>query len=128
MKRLFPFEINRDTNYYFGMALFVLASLSILWAIVRDAFDPKDFLIYFLVYAWGYVLVLKSDFELRTGQMEKALIKVEERLARLEQNKGLVYAQETPEQASEEEDAVFSPGLSVDGAANPEPRDIYHEW
>lgn len=128
MKVPFSLNLDRDTNYYFGMTLFVLASLSILWAILRDAFDPKDFLIYFLVYAWGYVLVLKSDFELRAGRMEAALVRLEEQLAQLEHNKEpLTFAPETPEKEKGEE-TIFTPGLSGEGIPPAEPRDIYHEW
>ncbi|NLW08984.1 MAG: hypothetical protein GX036_03875 [Firmicutes bacterium] len=74
-------QIQRDTNYYFGLFLLVIASASLIWAIWKDAFEPHHFLVYFLVYAWGYILLLKSDTEYRFSRLEK---KITEVLARLE--------------------------------------------
>lgn len=135
MRKLIPLKLDRDTNYYFGMTLFVVASLSILWAIVKDAFEPKDFLIYFLIYAWGYVLVLKSDFEYRVGRMEQAIIKLEEQLVRLEQSKeqsvmatGDYGGEEQEEDGDEGQEDDFSPGLSSEHTSPSERRDIYNEW
>lgn len=80
MKLPFGIELKRDTNYYFGLTLLSVAVLCIGWAIVRDAFEPKDFLVYFLIYSWGYVLVLKSDSELRIGNLEQRVRSLEGRL------------------------------------------------
>ncbi|HHU83433.1 MAG TPA: hypothetical protein GXZ26_10570 [Firmicutes bacterium] len=82
--RRWQWNFQRDTNYYFGLFLLVIASASLLWAIWRDAFDPQDFLVYFLIYAWGYILLLKSDTEYRMQRLEKTMIEVLARLGALE--------------------------------------------
>ncbi|NLY90439.1 MAG: hypothetical protein GX081_02380 [Firmicutes bacterium] len=76
-------KFNRDGNYYFGLALLVIASASIIWAFFFDGFDPEDFLVYFLIYAWGFTLLLKSDTEYRFGRLEKAITTLQQRLDQL---------------------------------------------
>lgn len=80
MKLPFGIELKRDTNYYFGLTLLSVAVLCIGWAIIKDAFEPKDFLVYFLIYSWGYVLILKSDSELRIGSLEQRIKGLEKQL------------------------------------------------
>lgn len=82
--RRWQWKIQRDTNYYFGLFLLVVASASLIWAIWKDAFEPHDFLVYFLVYAWGYILLLKSDAEYRFTRLEKKMTEVLARLDALE--------------------------------------------
>lgn len=77
-------NLQRDTNYYTGLFLLVVASATLIWAIWRDAFEPRDFLIYFLIYATGYVLLLKSDTEYRLKRLEEMTTQILTRLARLE--------------------------------------------
>lgn len=120
-------ELNRDTNYYFGLALLVVASLSILWAVFRDAFDAKDFLVYFLIYMWGYVLLLKSDFDLRVSGMEKAIVDMETKIQELT----LAVNNEPAEDEGDEENTEenFLPGLSgMDEMTSIGKQDIYNEW
>lgn len=121
------FKFTRDTNYYFGLTLLIIASLSIIWAVVRDAFDVRDFLAYFLVYMWGYVLLLKSDFELRVHRLEHALDEAEKRIEAL-----YVICEPTEESEDTEEGEVeeeFIPGLSgVEEDSDSEKPDIYNEW
>lgn len=123
----FRLELNRDTNYYFGLTLLCIASLSILWAVLRDAFDPKDFLIYFLVYMWGYVMLLKSDFDLRVTRLESSLKQANEKIDVLEKS---LYSEEVSEEdAVESAEEDFIPGLSgLEDSANPGKQDIYNEW
>ena len=71
----------RDGNYYFGLALLVIASASIIWAFFFDGFDPEDFLVYFLIYAWGFTLLFKSDTEYRLDRLEKAVTALQRDLA-----------------------------------------------
>ena len=120
-------DLKRDTNYYFGLALFIAASLTIVWSIYRDAFNPKDFLVYFLIYSWGYVMLLKSDFELRVSRLEEELVKTQERLEALA----------TPCETTEEPDVLlvddseeFIPGLHTDSSIDieTETKDIYNVW
>lgn len=86
MKLPFGIELKRDTNYYFGLTLLSISILCIVWAIVKDAFEPKDFLVYFLIYSWGYVLILKSDSELRIGNLEQRVRSLENRFKDEEPN------------------------------------------
>ena len=79
----FKLKFNRDGNYYFGLTLLVIASASIIWAFFFDGFDPEDFLVYFLVYAWGFTLLLKSDTEYRFDRLEKAVTALQSRLDQL---------------------------------------------
>ena len=125
-------KIGHDTNYYLHDPL--LYSEHTL-SYCEDAFEPKDFLIYFLIYAWGYVLVLKSDFEYRVGRMEQAIIKLEEQLVRLEQSKEQSVmatedygGEEQEEDGDEGQEDDFSPGLSSEHTSPSERRDIYNEW
>ncbi|NLY89602.1 MAG: hypothetical protein GX085_08300 [Firmicutes bacterium] len=80
-------KFQRDTNYYFGLFLLVIASASLLWAIWKDAFEPHNFLVYFLIYAWGYILLLKSDTEYRFKRLEKKMTEVLARLEDLESSR-----------------------------------------
>ena len=77
-------RFNRDTNYYFGLFLLILASVSIVWAFLNDGFDPEDFLVYFLIYAWGMTLLLKSDAEFRLRRLEEETTRILDRLEQLE--------------------------------------------
>ncbi|HBR27805.1 MAG TPA: hypothetical protein DD789_00050 [Firmicutes bacterium] len=80
----FNFKFNRDGNYYFGLILLVVASISILWAFFFDGFDPEDFLVYFLIYAWGFTLLLKSDTEYRLNRLETTVTVLQTRLDAIE--------------------------------------------
>ena len=80
----FHLKLERDGNYYFGLILLVVASASIIWAFFFDGFEPKDFLAYFLVYAWGFTLLLKSDSEYRLKRLEETVTVLQDRLDRLE--------------------------------------------
>ncbi len=78
------FKLSRDTNYYFGLLLLVVASASIVWAFFNDGFDPEDYLVYFLIYAWGFTLLLKSDSEFRLQRLEKKINSMESGLEEIE--------------------------------------------
>lgn len=78
------FKLSRDTNYYFGLLLLVVASASIVWAFFNDGFDPEDYLVYFLIYAWGFTLLLKSDSEFRLQRLEKKINSMESSLEEIE--------------------------------------------
>lgn len=84
MRVKFSFKLNRDGNYYFGLILLVAASISILWAFFFDGFAPEDFLVYFLIYAWGFTLLLKSDTEYRLNRLETTVTVLKDRLDALE--------------------------------------------
>ena len=80
----FKFKLERDGNYYFGLVLLVVASASIIWAFFFDGFEPKDFLAYFLIYAWGFTLLLKSDSEYRLNRLEETVTVLQNRLDKIE--------------------------------------------
>lgn len=92
MRRLFKPE--RDFTYYGGLLLLAGASFSLIWAIWRDAFEPRNFLVYFLVYGWGYLLLLKSDTDYRIGRLEE---KMTEALAKISFFEGTLQ-KEAPEE------------------------------
>lgn len=77
-------KLSRDTNYYFGLLLLIMASASIIWAFFNDGFDPEDYLVYFLIYAWGSTLLLKSDSEFRLQRLEKKITSIESSLEEIE--------------------------------------------
>lgn len=94
--RRWQWNFQRDNNYYFGLFLLVVASASLLWAIWRDGFEPNNFLVYFLIYAWGYILILKSDSEYRFKRLEKKMTEVIARLEALERSGERVEANSVP--------------------------------
>lgn len=79
-------NLSRDGNYYGGLFLLVVASATLFWAIWRDAFEPRDFLVYFLIYGTGYVLLFKSDTEYRLKKLEEKTAEILARLTLLEKN------------------------------------------
>jgi hypothetical protein len=125
-KLSFRVQLKRDTNYYFGLALFIAASLTIVWAIYKDAFDPKDFLVYFLIYSWGYVILLKSDYELRVSRLEKEILHTKDRLDQL--TKPTDPITDIDEDIGDSKE--FIPGLHADTSIDTktETKDIYNVW
>jgi hypothetical protein len=97
------FKLSRDTNYYFGLFLLILASASIVWAFFNDGFDPEDFLVYFLIYAWGFTLLLKSDSEFRLRRLEEAMTSLQSRCEQIEKtlNRSEERTEDQEEPASE---------------------------
>ncbi|HHT48250.1 MAG TPA: hypothetical protein GXZ98_03035 [Firmicutes bacterium] len=101
----FNFKFDRDGNYYFGLVLLVIASASIIWAFFFDGFDPEDFLVYFLVYAWGFTLLLKSDTEYRFNRLEKVVTTLQAKLDQIVAD-ALHENKDGQEETIEVEDAV----------------------
>jgi hypothetical protein len=99
----FKIRFTRDTNYYFGLFLLILASVSIVWAFFNDGFDPEDFLVYFLIYAWGITLLLKSDTEFRLKRLEAETTRLLSRLDQIEAALNPPGAEESGEKAPGEE-------------------------
>ena len=56
---------DRDNNYYLGLSLLIISILTIVVYLIFDLFEPLSFLITFLICGWGFVLLWKSDQELR---------------------------------------------------------------
>ncbi|HEY8345307.1 MAG TPA: hypothetical protein VIL66_08995 [Bacillota bacterium] len=81
MRRIW--DPDRDTNYYFGLVMLIGASLTLVWAIWREAFDPGDFLVYFLIYGCGYILLFRSDTELRLKKLEEEVTRIADRVKEL---------------------------------------------
>jgi hypothetical protein len=75
LKKMFNVELNRDNNYYWGLILLQLSILSLVAYLILDAYEPLAFLITFLICGWGFVLLWKSDNDLR---FRMAQMKIEE--------------------------------------------------
>jgi hypothetical protein len=73
----------RDINYYGGLLLLQLGTLTIAWYLIFDRFEPVAFLITFLFVAWGFVLLWKSDNDLRFRLAQQRIIELEEDLSYL---------------------------------------------
>jgi hypothetical protein len=73
----------RDINYYGGLFLLHLGTLTIAWYLIFDRFEPMAFLITFLIVAWGFVLLWKSDNDLRFQLAQQRIIELEEELSYL---------------------------------------------
>ena len=84
IKNQFQWKLTRDSNYYFGLLLLQLAIISLVAYLVLDAYEPLAFLITFLISGWGFVLLWKSDNDLR---FQRAQTKINELEARLEHSR-----------------------------------------
>ena len=80
IKKWIKWQPTRDNNYYFGLFLLQMAILSIFWYLKFDLFEPLSFLITFLICAWGFVLLWKSDNDLRFKQYQARLEQLEQEL------------------------------------------------
>jgi Flp pilus assembly protein TadB len=78
ISKILKIQFNRDNNYYSGLFLMVLGIASIFWYLKFDLFEPLAFLITFLVIGWGFVLVWKSDNDLRFQQAQQQINELEE--------------------------------------------------
>ena len=87
LKKWFKRYFRRDNNYYWGLFLLVVGILSLgLYLLfdllgIFDAFQPLSFLITFLVCGWGFVLLWKSDNDLRFQQAQQKITELESKLA-----------------------------------------------
>lgn len=79
-KKWFKWEKTRDNNYYFGLILIKLGILSIVFYLIFDAYEPMSFLITFLLCGWGFVLLWKSDNDLRFKMVQKQIIALEDEI------------------------------------------------
>ena len=66
----------RDYNYYWGLGLLLVGIASIFGYLKFDAFEPLAFLITFLISSWGFVLLWKSDNDLRFSLVQKQIKKL----------------------------------------------------
>ena len=72
---------DRDNNYYFGLSLLIISILTIVVYLIFDLFEPLSFLITFLICGWGFVLLWKSDNELRFTKAQAKLAALEAEIA-----------------------------------------------
>ncbi len=84
LKTMFNLDLKRDNNYYWGLILLQLAILSLIAYLVMDAYEPLAFLVTFLICGWGFVLLWKSDNDLR---FKMAQMKIEELETKLEHSR-----------------------------------------
>lgn len=80
IKKWIKWQPTRDNNYYFGLFLLQIGILSIFWYLKFDAFEPLAFLITFLICGWGFVLLWKSDNDLRFKESLTRLDQLEREL------------------------------------------------
>ena len=80
LKNIFNLNLDRDNNYYFGLTLLLVSILSIFWYLKFDLFEPLSFLITFLISGWGFVLLWKSDNDLRFEMAKNRIDELEVRL------------------------------------------------
>lgn len=86
-KNWFGKWVVRDNNYYWGIFLLVLGILSLGVYLmfdlmgIFDAFQPLSFLITFLISSWGFVLLWKSDNDLRFRRAQQKIDELESKLA-----------------------------------------------
>jgi hypothetical protein len=81
---MFNLDLKRDNNYYWGLVLLQLAILSLVAYLIMDAYEPLAFLVTFLISGWGFVLLWKSDNDLR---FKMAQMKIEELEGELEHSR-----------------------------------------
>lgn len=86
-KKYLKLELTRDNNYYSGLILLQLAILSLVAYLLLDAYEPLAFLITFLICGWGFVLLWKSDNDLR---FQLAQTRIEELEAKLNHSRMFV--------------------------------------
>ncbi len=77
-------KLSRDLNYYFGIILLCFGTLSIVAYLLFDAFEPSSFLTTFILVSWGFVLLWKSDNELRFKKAQAKIAELEEEIANLQ--------------------------------------------
>ncbi len=93
LKKLFKMELVRDNNYYTGLCLLLVGIGSIFWYLKFDQFEPLSFLITFLIIGWGFVLLWKSDNDLRFEQAQLRIIALEAELQTQQCNCGSDHLQ-----------------------------------
>jgi hypothetical protein len=83
-----PPKVPRDLNYYFGLLLLTAGILSLGVYLLMDKtglfnafFNPVSFLITFLICAWGFVLLWKSDTDYRFKLAQNKIQELEDELA-----------------------------------------------
>ncbi len=81
LEKYFKIKLSRDNNYYFGLSLLIVGILSIFWYLKFDLFEPLAFLVTFLIVGWGFVLLWKSDDDLRFSQSQSKIEALESELA-----------------------------------------------
>ena len=76
-------NLSRDLNYYCGIILLCLGTLSIIAYLLFDAFEPSSFLTTFILVSWGFVLLWKSDNELRFKKAQEKIAALEAEITNL---------------------------------------------
>ncbi|MCL6591237.1 MAG: hypothetical protein K6U80_14950 [Firmicutes bacterium] len=87
-KQAGPSNPPRDLNYYLGLLLLTAGILSLGVYLLLDKtglynafFNPLSFLITFLICAWGFVLLWKSDNDYRFRLAENKIKELEDELS-----------------------------------------------
>lgn len=81
VKKRLKWEFSRDNNYYFGLFLLQLGIISLVVYLLLDAYEPLAFLLTFLICGWGFILLWKSDNDLRFKLAQAKIEKLEKQVA-----------------------------------------------
>ncbi len=76
--------LKRDRDYYWGLGLLLLSCLSLVWALVRDAFKPNVFLTGFIIFACGYAFLWRYDLKQSIAALQAEVADLRAQLASAE--------------------------------------------
>lgn len=74
----------RSSNYYLGLIFLLLSVGSLLVCIFKENFRFNDFIIFLFFFTWGFGLLWRSDFDVKTAAAEKEIAQLKEEVDRLE--------------------------------------------
>ena len=110
MKNLIRFKHARD--YYWGLVLLLMSSLSLVWALLRDAFKPSLFLVQVLLFSWGYALLWRNDLNVQIRGLQTEVADLKERLSAIDAHAGrATWPQEPDGTALQNQEAAEEPPL-----------------
>ncbi len=99
-------RIRHDREYYWGLALLFVSSLTLVWALWRDAFKPDVFLVQVLLFSWGYALLWRNDLNAELKALRGEVAQLREQLSAMgSAEDGEAWAQELAETPDENTEA-----------------------
>lgn len=95
-------KLKHEKDYYWGLTLLLLSCFALVWALWRDAFKPQVFLGGFLLFAWGYALLWRHDYNQNLASLRRELEDLKAQWSIMNDNTNTVpWAQELHEQGAE---------------------------
>jgi hypothetical protein len=85
IRRITKLKLERDDNYYWGLILLKIGIVSLFIYLICDLFEPLSFLVTFLICGWGFVLIWKSDNDLRFKNTQEKIASLEKELTESQQ-------------------------------------------